>query len=71
MLKLALLTLIFVAISVALLCMKMLLVRGGKFSSAHIGGSKAMRKRGIHCVQSMDAMERRPNSHRVEERSRQ
>ncbi len=71
MLKLALLTLIFVAISVALLCIKMLLVRGGKFSSTHIGGSKAMRKRGIHCVQSMDAMERRPNSHRVEERSRQ
>ena len=71
MLKLALLTLIFVAISVALLCIKMLLVRGGKFSSNHIGGSKAMRKRGIHCVQSMDAMERRPNSHRVEERSRQ
>lgn len=55
----------------ALLCIKMLLVRGGKFSSTHIGGSKAMRKRGIHCVQSMDAMERRPNSHRVEERSRQ
>ena len=71
MLKLALLTLIFVAISVALLCIKMLLVPGGKFSSTHIGGSKAMRKRGIHCVQSMDAMERRPNSHRVEERSRQ
>lgn len=30
-----------------------------------------MRKRGIHCVQSMDAMERRNNPHKVEERTSQ
>ncbi len=28
-----------------------------------------MRKQGIHCVQSMDAMERKENPHRVSERS--
>ena len=68
MLKLALITLGFVGLSVILLCIKVILVPGGKFGSTHIGGSKAMRKRGIHCVQSMDAMERRPNPNRVSER---
>ena len=69
MLKLALLTLGFVAISIALLCIRILLVKGGRFRSMHIGASPAMRKQGIHCVQSMDAMERKENPHRVSERS--
>lgn len=51
MLKLALLTLVFVALSVLFLCVKMILKPGSKFGSTHIGGSKAMRDRGIHCVQ--------------------
>ena len=59
MLKLVLITLGIVALSVLLLCIKMILKPGSKFGSTHIGGSKAMRDRGIHCVQSMDAMERR------------
>lgn len=67
MLKLALFTLGIVALSVALLCIRMLLLRGGTFHSQHIGASRAMRERGIHCVQSMDAMERRENKHRVKE----
>ncbi len=68
MLKLALITACFVAFAVLLLCIKILLVPGGKFGSTHIGGSKEMRKRGIHCVQSMDAIERKENPHRVKER---
>lgn len=63
MLKLALLSLGFVALSVLFLCIKMLLKPGSKFGSTHIGGSKAMRDRGIHCVQSMDAFERRQRKH--------
>ncbi len=59
MLKLALITLGIVALSVLFLCIKILLKPGSKFGSTHIGGSKAMRDRGIHCVQSMDAIERR------------
>lgn len=58
MLKLALLTLGIVALSVLFLCIKMILKPGSRFGSTHIGGSKAMRDRGIHCVQSMDAIER-------------
>ena len=67
MLKLALITLGIVALSVLFLCIKMLLKPGSKFGSTHIGGSKAMRDKGIHCVQSMDALERQEKVH-VEER---
>lgn len=70
MLKLLLLVGVIVAVAVALLCIKIILLPGGKFSSQHIGDSKAMRQRGIHCVQSMDAMERKANPHRVSERRR-
>lgn len=68
MLKLALITLGFVALSVAFLCIKMIMKPGSRFASTHISGSKAMRERGIHCVQSMDAMERRERRMRVRER---
>ena len=70
MMKVAILTLGIVALSVLFLCVKMILKPGSKFGSTHIGGSKAMRDRGIHCVQSMDAFERREKKTRVRERSR-
>ena len=68
MMKVAILTLGIVALSVLFLCVKMILKPGSKFGSTHIGGSKAMRDRGIHCVQSMDAFERREKPTRVKER---
>ena len=68
MLKVAILTLGIVALSVLFLCVKLLLRPGSKFGSTHIGSSKAMRDRGIHCVQSMDAFERREKKTRVKER---
>lgn len=68
MLKLLLLVGGIVAVAVFLLCIKIILQPGGKFSSMHISDSKEMRKRGIHCVQSMDAMERKENPHKVRER---
>lgn len=39
------------------LAVRILLKKGGTFHSQHIGQSKAMRERGIHCVQSMDRIE--------------
>ena len=57
MLKLVLLILAIVAVSMLLLTVNIWL-RGGEFRSQHIGQSPEMRKRGIHCVQSMDRMER-------------
>ena len=68
MLKLALITLGIVAFCVLFMCIKMILKPGSRFGSSHIGGSKVMRDRGIHCVQSMDAIERRENKNRVRER---
>jgi len=64
MLKLALIVLLIVAISMLLLTVNIWL-RGGEFRSQHIGQSKEMRKRGIHCAQSMDAMERKNAAQRA------
>ncbi len=50
--KLLLLTLFVVAIAIVLMSIKVILVKNGRFSSMHIGDSKAMRKKGIGCVQS-------------------
>ena len=58
MLKLALIALALVAVGMLLLTVNLWL-RGGSFRSHHIGQSREMRRRGIHCVQSMDAMERK------------
>ncbi|MEE1309694.1 MAG: hypothetical protein UHJ41_06325 [Bacteroidaceae bacterium] len=67
MLKLLLLTLGICAISILLLSIRILLQKGGRFRSLHIGQSPEMRKKGIHCVQSMDRMMRHQNPHRVKE----
>ncbi|MDO4190218.1 MAG: hypothetical protein Q4D14_00845 [Bacteroidales bacterium] len=46
--------LVLVAIAFLLLGVKVFFVKGGKFPNTHIGASKAMKKRGIDCVQSQD-----------------
>lgn len=38
----------------ALLSVKLILKRDGKFSSMHIHDSEAMKQRGIHCVLDQD-----------------
>jgi len=63
MLKLALIIFVLLAVAMLLLTVNIWL-RGGEFRSQHIGQSKEMRRRGIHCVQSMDAMERKKRSKR-------
>lgn len=68
MLKTLLFTLIIVAACMALLAIKILFKKNGRFPNTHIGHSAAMRKRGINCVQSMDRMERIENPHRIPER---
>lgn len=67
MLKTLLFILIIVAISIALLAIKIIFKKNGRFPNTHIGHSAAMRKRGISCVQSMDAMERKENPHKIQE----
>jgi len=47
-------SLLIVAICIVLLAVKIVFVRGGKFPNTHVSGSKAMREKGIGCVQSQD-----------------
>ncbi len=61
MLTLLLLTAGILAVSILFLSVNIIL-RGGKFRSEHVGQSKALRAKGIHCVQSMDAQERARHS---------
>lgn len=65
MLKVGLLCLGIIAIAMLFLCVGILFGRRHTFRSQHIGQSSAMRKRGIHCVQSMDAMERRQSNSKL------
>ncbi|MBO4802283.1 MAG: hypothetical protein J5545_10525 [Bacteroidaceae bacterium] len=58
MAKLLLFTLGIVALAVLLLSIKLILKGDSRGPVTHIGASKAMRQRGIHCVESMDAIER-------------
>ena len=57
MLKTLLFTLIIVAISMAFFAIKILFKKNGRFPNTHVGHSAAMRKRGITCVQTMDALQ--------------
>ncbi len=54
MLKTLLVTLALVAASVVLLCVRIILVKGGRFPNTHVGGNKHLRQKGIGCVQSQD-----------------
>lgn len=59
MLDTVLITLLIVAICVVLLGIKVFFVKGGKFPNGHVSGNKAMRDRGIGCIQSQDREARR------------
>lgn len=68
MFRTLLFTLLIVAICVALLAIKIIVKKNGRFPNIHVGGNKEMRKRGIKCVQSQDRDARRPNPMAVKER---
>ena len=54
MLETILIAVLIVALCVGLLGVRIFFVKGGKFPNSHVSGSKALRKRGIGCVQSQD-----------------
>lgn len=68
MFKTLLFTLIIIAASVVLLSITIIIKKNGRFPNTHVGGSKAMRKRGIKCVQSQDKDARRDNPMAVKEK---
>ena len=61
MVKTLLLSVLIIAIAMALFCVKLLFRKDGRFSSQHIHDSEAMRERGIHCVIDQDREARQKN----------
>lgn len=59
MLKVFLYCVLIIAICMLLLSVRLLLLKNGRFVNTHVSGSKAMRQRGIGCVQSQDRAARR------------
>lgn len=68
MLKIALITMLIVAICVLLLSVNLLLKKNGRFPNTHVSGNRAMRERGIGCVQAQDRQAQIANPHAVAER---
>ena len=62
------LSLLIIAIAVALLCVKMIFRKNGKFSSQHIHDNPGLRKQGIQCVIDQDKEARRAAQTAVNER---
>ena len=54
MIETLLLTVLIIAIAMALLCVKVLLKKNGRFSSQHVHDNPGLRKQGIHCVMEQD-----------------
>ena len=58
MIETLLLTVLIIAIAMALLCVKVLLKKNGRFSSQHVHDNPGLRKQGIHCVMDREARQR-------------
>lgn len=54
MVETLLLSVLIIAICVALLCVKIILRKNGQFSSQHIHDNPGLRKKGIHCIIDQD-----------------
>lgn len=64
-LYLILITVGFLLAAMLLLSVRVVLKKNGRFRSMHISDSKAMRQRGIGCVQSQDREARKPKANRI------
>ena len=69
MIRLVLISLVFIAIGMVLLSVTVLVKKNGRFPNTHIGSDKNMRKRGIGCAQAQHRQAQRPNKLAVEEHS--
>ncbi len=66
MLKTLLIVTGLLLLAVAMLSVRVILKKNGRFRSMHISDSKAMRERGIGCVQSQDRNARRQNTNKID-----
>ncbi|MBQ6749566.1 MAG: hypothetical protein IJR02_02215 [Bacteroidaceae bacterium] len=67
MLKTMLFCVIIVGIAVLLLSVRVLLKKNGRFVKTHVSQSKAMRERGVTCVQSQEYAMRHKSPYAVKE----
>lgn len=56
-LKVVLIAIALVSLAILALSIRIVLVKDGKFPETHISRNKEMKKKGIHCVKTMDRME--------------
>ncbi|MBR1922264.1 MAG: hypothetical protein IJ838_00730 [Paludibacteraceae bacterium] len=56
----------FVLLAMVLLSVRVLLKKDGRFSSQHISQSRAMRERGIDCVNTQDWKDRQQDPKRLD-----
>ena len=61
MIETLLLTVLIIAIAMALLCVKVLLKKNGRFSSQHVHDNPGLRIQGIHCEMDQDREARQRN----------
>lgn len=59
MVKIFLFSVLIIAICIALLSVKLIFRKNGKFSSQHVHDNPGLRKQGIHCVIDQDREARR------------
>ena len=59
MVETLIISVLIIAIAIALLSVKMIFRKNGKFSSQHIHDSEALREKGIHCVMDQDKAARK------------
>lgn len=62
MIETLLLSVLIIAIAMALLSVRVILLKNGRFKSYHIHDSQAMKDRGIHCVIDQDREMRSANA---------
>ena len=58
MVRTLLISMLIIAIAIALLCVKLLFRKNGEFTSMHIHDSEEMKERGIKCVMDQDRQAR-------------
>ena len=61
-----LITILALLVAMALLSVRILLKKGGKFSSQHISENKRMKLDGIHCATSQDREARRKKKNKID-----
>lgn len=54
MIKIIIITVLIIAICIALLSVKVIFKKNGSFSTQHIHDNEALRQQGIHCVLDQD-----------------